>query len=246
MSEAQPARRYRAMFFELFGTLASGSTDDESHLRLMESLVDRYHIATEPTVLLGMFNGHLRESPGDPGSGWLHHRDQAQRAFCAVLRDSAIEAGPGELAWFGDEYLRVHQSFVRLIPGGKEMLGELSTARLHVGLIEYCDTRYLDRMLCWLDIVPFVDSRTTSEEVGKGGPGGRIFHAALKKAGCDARQAVFAGGSAEGKIRGAKAAGMTTVVLDTNMSEGELEAVDFVASSPARLARIILELAYTA
>jgi FMN phosphatase YigB (HAD superfamily) len=246
MSDPHPARRYRAIFFELFGTLASGSTDDEAHLKLMESVAQRFGIATEPTMLLGLFNDRLRQSPGGDGTGWTHHQAQAQGAFRSIVGDFGIKPGPEGLAWFGDEYLRVHQSFVRLIPGGREMLGELYSAKLHLGLIEDCDTRYLDRMLCWLDIVPFIDSRTTPEEPGAAGPDGGIYHLALGKARCDARQAVFVGGSVDRHLRGARAAGMTTVLLDAPMSERDLGAVDFVASSPARLARILYELAYTA
>lgn len=246
MSEPTTPRRYRAAFFELFGTLATGSTDDEAHMRLMESLVEHYRIQAEPSVLLKTFDGRLRESRGRAQTSWVHHRELALDAFSALAADMDLRTGPGDREWFGEEYLRAHQSFVRLIPGGREMLGELSRSGLHVGIIEDCDTRYLDRILCWLDIIPFIDSRTTTEDAVTGAADPNIFRAALKKAGCEPRQAIFAGGLKDGAIGRAKDVGMTTVLLDSQMTEGELDLVDFVASSPARLVKIMLELAYTA
>ena len=233
MSAGQPARRYRAIFMEMFGILASGSTDDEAHTMLMESLLERYRIRTDPETLRARFDEKLNGPHGGARAGWVHHRDIAQKAFCTILEGLGRRTGPQDRGWFAEEYIRVHQSFVRLLPGAREMLGELAGSGLHVGLIEDCDTRYLDRMLCWLDIVPFFGSRTTSGEVG------------ADPTGCEPRQAIFAGGCVGRGIGPAKDAGMTTVLLDAGMSEGELDAVDFVASSPARLVKILVELAYT-
>jgi FMN phosphatase YigB (HAD superfamily) len=234
------------VFFGLFGTLATGSTDDEAHMHLMESLVTRHRIETEPSVLLKRFERRLREPRDGARTGWVHHRQLALDAFSAMMADMGLRTGPGDREWFGEEYLRAHQSFVRLIPGGREMLEELSRSGLHVGIIEDCDTRYLDRILCWLDIIPFIDSRTTTEDAVSGAEDPNIYRAALKKAGCEPRQAIFAGGLKDGAIGRAKDIGMTTVLLDSPMTEEELDQVDFVASSPARLVKIMLELAYTA
>jgi putative hydrolase of the HAD superfamily len=166
MSEDQPARRYRAMFIEPFGTLVDG-----------------------------------------PSGG-------------------GAPAG--------------------LLPCAREFLDALSSTGLHMGLIADLGTRHLDGVLGRLGIDRFFDSRTTAEEVGAAGPDMRIFLAALEKAGCEARQAIFVEGPMGRLIGGAKALGMTTVLLDAVMSQGELEQVDFVASSPARLVKILVELAYTA
>jgi FMN phosphatase YigB (HAD superfamily) len=115
-----------------------------------------------------------------------------------------------------------------------------------MGLIADCGARHLDSVLGRLGIDRFFDSRTTAEEVGAAGPDPRIFRAALKKAGCAPRQAIFVESPMERHMGGAKAVGMTTVLLDAGMSQGELEQADFVASSPARLVKILVELAYTA
>jgi HAD superfamily hydrolase (TIGR01509 family) len=246
MMEDQPARRYRAIFFEMYGTLASGSTDDEAHMHLMESLVERYRIAAEPPLLLKSFIARLSQHDAGTETGWVHHLQLAQRTFTAILADYGLRTGPPDETWFNEEYVRVHQSFVRLLPGAQGVLDEVLGTGLHIGLITDCDTRYLDRQLCWLDIVRYFDSRTTSEEAGAGKPDGRIFRAALKKARCKPQQAIFVGSSMERDICGAKAAGMTTVLLDVGMSRAEIQEADFVASAPGRLAKILVELAYTA
>jgi FMN phosphatase YigB (HAD superfamily) len=165
MNEGQPARRYRAMFFEPFGTLADGPSDG-----------------------------------GRPAG---------------------------------------------LLPGARELLDAVSGTGLHMGLIAGTGTRNLDSTLGRLGIDRVFDSRTTAGDVGAAGPDMRTFRAALKKAGCEPRQAIFVAGSIGRGIGGAKAAGMTTVLLDAGMSQGELEDADFVASSPARLVKILMELAYT-
>jgi len=245
MSEAQPARRYRAIFFDMFGTIASGSSDDEAHMHLMESLTDRYNFATEPPLLLQRFNTSLRESAAKTETGWVHHLDLAKRTFEGLLRDHGLPVRPEDDSWFDEEYVRVHQSFVRLLPGAREALEEVSRTGLHIGLIADCDTQYLDRQLCWLDIVRLIDSRTTSEEAGARKPDEHIFRAAMRKAHCDPQQAIFVSEDADRDIKGAKAVGMTTVLLDMGMARTELQQADFVASHPTRLAKILVELAYS-
>ena len=245
MMDTQQSRRYRAIFFDMFGTIASGSTDDEAHMHLMESLSDRYNLTTEPPLLLRQFNTALRESSSGTETAWVHHLELATRTFEGLLGDHGHPVRPEDGTWFNDEYLRVHQSFVRLLPGAREALEELSRSGLHIGLIADCDTRYLDRQLCWLDIVSLIDSRTTSEETGARKPDERIFRAALRKAQCDPQQAIFVCEDVECGIYGAKAVGMTTVLLDMGMARTELSKADFVASHPTRLVKILVELAYS-
>jgi HAD superfamily hydrolase (TIGR01549 family) len=245
MTDGQLPRRYKAIFFDMFGTLASGATDDDAHMHLMESLVDRYNIATEPPLLLQRFNDSLRGPSPGPGADWVTHRELVRRTLDRILEDHGLDVHPADEDWFYEEYLRKHQSFVRLFPGAREALEQVSRVGLHLGMVADCDTEYLDRQMCWLDIVKFFDSRTTSEEVKARKPDERIFRAALQKAHSLPQQAIFVGDSVDRDILGAKALGMTTVLVDTRMVRTELAEADFVASHMSRMATILVELAYS-
>lgn len=245
MTEGQLPRRYKAILFDLFGTLASGASDDDAHMHLMESLVDRYNVTTEPPLLLQRFNSALRAHTFGHDAGWVAHRELVKKELTMILQDHGLPVRPEDEDWFYEEYLRKHQSFVRLLPGAREALEQVSRVGVHIGIVEDCDTAYLDRQMCWLDIARFFDSRTTAEEVRAGKPDERIFKAALQKAHCLPGQAIFVGDSVERDILGAKALGMTTVLVDTRMIRTELAEADFVASHLDRLANILVELAYS-
>ena len=245
MSVRQPGRRYKAIFLDLFGTLVSHTSNEESHLRLMEDLVDRYNITTEPPVLLKRFNDLLQAPYMGTDTTWVPHRELVVRALDEMLKDHGLVATAEAEGQFYERYLSKHRGFVRLLPGAREAVESLQATRLLIGAVADCDRDYLDQQLRWLEITELFDSQTTAEEAGARKPDGKLFLAALEKAHCRPEQAVFAGDSVERDIRGAKALGMTTVLLDARMVYTELEEADFVASHLSRMATILMELAYS-
>jgi putative hydrolase of the HAD superfamily len=60
---------------------------------------------------------------------------------------------------------------------------------------------------------PLLDGVLTSAEAGEGKPGGAMFRAALKLAGCAPEEAVHAGDSVEHDVAGALAVGMRAVLV---------------------------------
>ena len=240
----KPNRRYRAIFFDLVGTLMSAASDDEAHNFFMDVIVDKYRVTTEPPLLLREFDARVRAPYDIQVESWTSHRETVKRAVAGILMDHGIELSDKDAEWLYQEYLKKHQTYVRLLAGAREVLDEAKKLGVHIGLIANLDTEYVKLQLKWLDIADAFTSITTAEEVGARKPSPRIYKAALEKAGCEPKAAIMVGDSVERDIAGAKALGITTVLLDTRMVKDELSRADFVASDVPRVAKILIELVY--
>lgn len=241
----RPVRRYRAVFFDLVGTLMSTASDDEAHNFFMDAIIEKYRITTEPPLLLREFNSRVRVSYDENLEQWASHKGEVKKTVKGILQEHGIEASEADQEWLYQEYLKKHQTYVRLLEGAKTVLEETKELGVHVGLIANLDTEYVNLQLKWLDLsCDIFDSITTAEEVGARKPSPRIFNAALEKAGAKAKEAIMVGDSVERDMGGAKALGMTTVLLDTRMVKDELAKADFVASDVPRLSKILIELVY--
>jgi len=241
----KPMRRYNAVFFDLVGTLMSAASDDEAHNFFMDTIIEKYHITTEPPLLLQEFNTRVRMSYDESVEQWASHKGEVKKTVKGILQEHGIEGTETDLEWLYHEYLKKHQTYVRLMEGAKGVLEETKKLGVHVGLIANLDTDYVNLQLKWLDLsCDIFDSITTAEEVGARKPSPRIFNAALEKAGVEAKAAIMVGDSVERDIRGAKSMGMRTVLLDTRMVKDEIAAADFVASDVPRLTKILIELVY--
>ncbi|MEM2869003.1 MAG: HAD family hydrolase [Thermoplasmata archaeon] len=246
MSPSGQGRRFRAILFDFFGTLATSETQDEAHLRLMESLVERYHLTTEPSILLNEFNSFLR-APLGRRSVWTPHRELVRNALSMLvggIGGGTVRIGEEDRDWFYSEYLNHHKAFVRLHDGAREVLERVRAEGAYIGLLADADTAYIEKQLVWLNLCGLFDSVTTAEEVGASKPDPRIFKVALGKAGCGGNRAIFIGSAPGEELEVARSFGMTTILVDHRMSATDLTGADFVASHMSRVGTILIELLY--
>jgi len=236
--------RFRAVVFDLPGTVLRTEDNGEAHLRLMESLVQRYKLRDEPVFLLEKFNARISEPYERLDRGWVSHRETVTAVMGGFLSSRGLQVTAADEDWFYREYLDKHQSFVRLVPGAAEMLAKCSGMRLHVAAVGNMDRGYIEKQLKWLSVFESFDSLTSPEEAGAPLPDGRMLRLALKRAGAEPAQAMFVGASVKRGLRAAKELGLSTVLLDTAMNQTELSEADFVASSVPRVLNILIELVY--
>jgi FMN phosphatase YigB (HAD superfamily) len=242
MTAAYP--RFRAVIFDLPGTVLRTEDNVEAHLRLMESLVERYGLPDEPAFLLEKFNARISEPYERLDRGWVAHRDTVAAVLGGFLRSRKREVSAADEEWFHEAYLEKHQSLVRLVPGAAEVLARCSEMKLHLAAVGNMDHDYIERQLGWLSVLERFDSLTTPEEAGAPLPDERMLLLALQRARARPEQAIFVGASVERGIRPAKGLGLATVLLDTAMNQTAIAEADFVASSVGRALNIIIELVY--
>jgi HAD superfamily hydrolase (TIGR01509 family) len=149
---------------------------------------------------------------------------------------------PGDLPWLRTLYLDEHRHHLRLVPPAPKALALVGSLPLHRGLISDIDHEFLTFVRDLFPLDRYLQSFTTSEEVGATKPDPRIFLAAVAKAGCSPAEAVHMGDLPEKDIRGAKAAGLTAILVGPAADDGEadhrvgdiLEAVTLVADLVGR------------
>jgi FMN phosphatase YigB (HAD superfamily) len=236
--------RFRAVLFDLPGTVLRTEDNVEAHLRLMESFVERYGLPDEPAFLLEKFNARIFEPYERLDRGWVSHRDTVAAVLGGFLRSHKREVSPSDEEWFQEAYLEKHQSLVRLVPGAADLLARCSEMKLHLAAVGNMDRGYLEKQLGWLSVLERFDSLTTPEEAGAPLPDERMLRMALQRAGARPEQAIFVGASVERGIRPARGLGLETVLLDTAMNQTAIAGADFVASSVGRVENIIIELVY--
>ncbi len=112
-----------------------------------------------------------------------------------------------------------HRDAWRLDPDAPGVIQELRGRGLHVGVISNWDAR-LRPLLGELDLAGSLDSITVSCEVKAEKPAMKVFHAALRKAGVNAPEALHVGDSYEEDVRGAQAAGMQAVLVGRSGEAG--------------------------
>lgn len=236
--------RFKAVVFDLPGTVLRTDDNGEAHLRLMESLVEKYDLRDEPAFLLEKFNARISEPYERLDKGWVSHRETVAAVMGGLLSSRGRKVTEADEEWFYREYLDKHQSFVRLVPGATEMLARCSGLKQHVAAVGNMDRDYIERQLRWLSVLERFDSLTTPEEAGAPLPDPRLLRLALRRAGAEPARAIFVGDSVERGIRVAKELGLSTVLLDTAMNRTDILEADFVASSVGRVMNILIELVY--
>ena len=100
------------------------------------------------------------------------------------------------------------------LPDAHSVLRSLKDAKLRLGIISNFDAR-LYRILEGLDLRPFFETVTISSEAGYAKPAPQIFATALSDLGLTGAEAVHIGDSEHMDVRGAQAAGLRAILIDT-------------------------------
>lgn len=233
--------RPRALFLDFYGTLLDPASDRQAHRSMMRAMADRYGLKGEDETLLEAFED-IRRRYFNPARGFWTGPEVIETATLEFLRGAGASVGPRELPWLRALYFDEHRHHLRLMPKAPGALAVLGSLPLHRGLISDIDREFLTFVRGLFHLDRYLQSFTTSEEVGATKPDPRIFRAAVAKAGCASGEAVHIGDLWEKDIRGAKAAGLVAVLVGPGVGDGGadhraddvLEAVTLVANMVGR------------
>ena len=141
------------------------------------------------------------------------HKDLFVDTFRRFARHLGGEASANDLEWYHEAQRRLVVEGFSLRPGCEEMLERLREAGLHVGIVSNIDDDYLLPMIERVGLAERLDAWTSSEEARSCKPHAAIYERALGKASVTAERSVFVGDSPAHDIRGARALGMTTILI---------------------------------
>jgi putative hydrolase of the HAD superfamily len=234
--------RHRAVFFDLGGTLFAYGSLGDAFDRAMLTLAKARGIEVPLDPMRGAYRAAMlrtlaeyRERP------FYLHRDLFAEAHALFLRSLGAEAGAGdrdvalpESALFGDFRIEARE-------GAAETLASLRARGLHVSVVSNVDRDQFDAVWSRLGLADHVDAVTTSEEARSCKPDPGIFRLALAKAGHPPPESVvFVGDSPLHDVAGAKALGMTSVLIGAPPNDAsEVETPHHVIGRLAELLPII-------
>lgn len=129
-----------------------------------------------------------------------------------VMDGLGIQSGRGELE-VSIRYAFEDPSVVRLYPESREVLVSLRERGYRTGLISNHHDGLL-RILRHHRLDPLMDTITYSQEAGAEKPSPAVFALAMRRAGCEASEAVHVGDSIEADVEGARRCGIAPVWIN--------------------------------
>ena len=144
------------------------------------------------------------------------HRELFTEAHVQFLRNLGIEAQAGDPDVEHSQGSVLGEPEIAPRPDAAATLAALRGRGLHVQIVSNIDVDQFEAVWPHLDLHEHVHAITTSEEARSCKPDPGIFRVALEKAGNpDPRSVVFVGDSVLHDVAGAKALGMTSVLIGT-------------------------------
>jgi putative hydrolase of the HAD superfamily len=233
---------HRAVFFDFGGTLFSYAEVRPYFDRMLQELA-RHHAITAPMEeIRRIYRSTIARKMAEflPRPFYLH-RDLFGEAGVDLL--TALGADPDESNEPGLYQGQSEVGYTAVQPreGVAETLAALRRRGLHLGIVSNIDDDQFHPLWERMGLGPYFDAVTTSEEARSCKPHPGIYRHALGKAGGVApEEVVFVGDSVDYDVVGAKALGMTTVlIIDVpNQVEGG-EDPDYVIERIPELLQIV-------
>jgi putative hydrolase of the HAD superfamily len=206
----------RAVFFDAAGTLFEPRNPvGVSYARMAA----RFGLHADPEAVSAAFHRAFSESPG-LAFGLGHSAAELRRLerewWRKVVGDTF--SGLGEFADFDAFFDALFAFFAdpanwRPVPEATAALSRLKNNGLKLGVISNFDYR-LYRILEGLGLDRFFDSVTISSEAGFAKPAPQPFRTALARHSVQPSEAIHVGDSKRLDLEGAKAAGITAILID--------------------------------
>lgn len=208
-----PPPEKEAFFFSSADTLIRH--DPSREMVLVNFLKERGIEITMPVAKIA----YLVADDAAPSKGYTvkpkDERDSYWRSYSsALLKNCRIEDPDGKIAEALSERLRSPKIWTSFYDA-KPALESLRKLGCLVGVITNAESNLAD-VLDNAGLSQYIDTVTTSEEVGVEKPDPAIFLKAMGKSGLEPKRCVYVGDVPEIDILGARNAGMTQVWLDRN------------------------------
>lgn len=218
---------YRHCIFDLYGTLVDIHTDEDSP-RLWKSMAEQYRrrgAGWEPEALR---DGYLRLVGELEGASALrgdaheaHPEIQIEEVFRRLYQEKGVDPAPEAVERTGLEFRRRSTRYLRLYPGAAELLRGLRAQGRGVWLLSNAQGLFTRWELDRLGLTGLFDGVYLSSDYGCKKPDPRFFRILLEGRGIDPGSAVMVGNDGRCDIEGARALGLDTIYIRSNLSPEE-------------------------
>lgn len=212
--------RYKAVFFDLYGTLIDIRTDEGSSRAwnaLYEALRDAgAEYANADGVKRAFDEGLARVVEGHESNRW--YEPDYIPVYQRMLADRGVAADEQTARGMGRVFRRASTNLIRLYPGAMAMLDRLRDAGVRTVLVSNAQSCFTRPELALLGLDDALDDVLISSEEGVRKPGAELFKHALHREGLTASQVVMVGNDAVSDIGGAASVGIGGIYFNTEIS----------------------------
>ena len=220
--------RYRDCIFDLYGTLVDIHTD-ETRPALWELMAARYReygADYAPGELRDAYFRTVRQMeggrPSRPGDAHEAHPEiKLELVFRELFRAKDVDAGLDLAVRTGAQFRKGSMEYIRLYDGAIELLRSLRANGQGVWLLSNAQRIFTAYELQTLGIEALFDGIYLSSDYGCKKPDRRFFEVLLEERGIDRSSAVMVGNDGVCDIRGARAVGLSTLYIRSNISPAE-------------------------
>lgn len=222
--------------FDLYGTLVDIHTEERAPA-LWEGLAEnftRWGAKYSPKELCDAYFSFVEQEEKAMGAGKgydheSHPEIKLEPVFAMLFAAKGVQADAELVARAGRRFRQLSTIFIKLYDGVPEMLAALRKAGKGVWLLSNAQRLFTAYEMDTLGITDAFDGIYLSSDYGVKKPDSRFFSVLLQERGIDPEKAVMVGNDGKCDIAGAKAMGLATVYIRSDISpREELPDADFV------------------
>lgn len=199
--------RYRAVVFDLWGTLVDELTYPEAN-----RLVYRQKVQDETADLLGLDRDAFADAWVAGAGERLVGAFSTEGALLHICGRLGVEPDAGRLRAAVEVRFEYVREALSPRPGTVETLSTLRDLGYRVGLISNCSEE-VSALWGSTPFAPLVDTAVLSYDVRLAKPDPRIYEMAVEGLGVAAEECLYVGDGTSNELSGASKAGMTAVLM---------------------------------
>lgn len=235
---------YTNCIFDLYGTLVDIRTDENKAVvwEKLSMFYGYYGAAYTPSQLKAAYEKLVKEALPEAaaGNGAAHEAFpelKLENVFQALFENRGVCADLRLAVCAGQFFRILSTEYLRLYEGTEKMLKTLKTAGKKLYLLSNAQRIFTEYEMKALNIYPLFDEIFISSDFGFKKPDSRFFEALLFQCGLSPEASIMIGNDGICDIAGAKAAGLHSLYIHSNLSPKEdrpmadivLEKVDMAA-----------------
>lgn len=222
--------RYEHCVFDLYGTLVDIRTDEDAPelWEAMAAYYGRQGAVWRPGELKAAYRRLTAAAEAEKGGALLRHdaheahpEIQIEFVFQQLFQEKGVDADLERSVRAGRRFRERSTRYIRLYDGARELLAALRERGCGVWLLSNAQAIFTRWELEQMDLLPLFDGVYLSSDCGVKKPDRRFFDILLKEQGIDPARAVMVGNDGVCDIQGARAAGLATVYIRSNISPDE-------------------------
>ncbi len=213
---------YRNYIFDFYGTLCDIHTD-ESKPVLWKKTAEVY---SAYGALYGwkelrsayhrIIDADIERHPGNPD-----YEPDVTKVFEQLYLEKGVKLSEYEIRSTAVFFRALSRKYIRLYPGVEELLNVLKERNKRIYLLSNAQTDFTRPEITMLGIGHFFDGIFISSEQGVKKPGKLFFERLLETYSVDPAESIMIGNDESADIAGAKAVGMDSLYIHSNISPKE-------------------------